>query len=85
MMAIKAMIRPMHLPGCKIRSNSEYSIMPFSGILCSDRCMSVAFTGQSKVRTVNFLKCYVSNRYINCFTINNWQYISMYRGMPVII
>ena len=50
----------MHLPGGKIRSNSEYNIMHSSRTLCSDRHFHVAFNGQSKVRAVNFLKCYVS-------------------------
>ena len=59
LMVIKAMI--MHLPGCKIRSNSEYYIMHSSRTLWSDRRIHVACTWQCKVRTVNFLKCYVSN------------------------
>ena len=51
----------------KIRSNGEYSIIHSSGMLWSNRRFNVAFTGQSKVRTVNFLKCYISNSFMSSF------------------
>ena len=46
LMVIKAMI--MQLPGCKIRSNSEYYIIHSSRTLWSDRRIHVACTSQCK-------------------------------------